>query len=146
MNKSKHNQAKQNTTKQNKHNKTNKTKQNTIKTKQNTTKQTSHELTRVVAFLPSELGTSQSRQAAEGGFDLFLWALLLVAVGGSMTMFLGCCERMICWFWGKEGTKYLLWGRKTSYKWGYKCYKVGLFHSSYPFIRPFIGDTKMNRF
>ena len=25
-------------------------------------------------------------QAAEGGFDLFLWSLLLVAVGGSMTM------------------------------------------------------------
>eukprot|EP00434_Breviolum_minutum_P005796 symbB.v1.2.005110.t1/scaffold294.1/size237520/8 len=28
-------------------------------------------------------------KAAEGGFDLFLWALLLVAVGGSMTMFIG---------------------------------------------------------
>jgi len=28
-------------------------------------------------------------EAAEGGFDLFLWSLLLVAVGGSMTMFIG---------------------------------------------------------
>ncbi len=87
--KSKQNKAKwtnQNTTKQNK----------TQQSKTNTTKQTSHELTRVVAFLPSELGTSQSRQAAEGGFDLFLWALLLVAVGGSMTMFLGFWERRGC--------------------------------------------------